>query len=360
MSEGDIGTVLVTGGAGFVGSNLANRLAERGHRVRVLDTLGRPGVERNLEWLCSAHGDRIEPVIGDVRDESAVGKAARGVAAAYHLAAQVAVTTSMADPRDDLEVNVRGTFNLLEAMRAENSAAPVIYASTNKVYGDLASIPVSVGDNGYAPCDPMTRRHGVSEDQPLAFHTPYGCSKGAADQYVLDYGRSFAMRTAVLRMSCIYGERQMGTEDQGWVAHFLIRALAGETITLFGDGEQVRDVCDIRDTCDAYLALLDRIDAVRGCAFNWGGGPDNAISLLTLIEEIGQITGRYPSVEFAPTRPGDQRWFVADTRKADRALGLGPRIPWQQGVRDLAEWLEQSRTAAENRMPAPPPARATA
>jgi CDP-paratose 2-epimerase len=200
-------------------------------------------------------------------------------------------------------------------------------------------------DAGYAPQDPELARLGLPESQSLDFHTPYGCSKGAADQYVLDYGRSFGMRTAALRMSCIYGERQMGTEDQGWVAHFLIRALAGETITLFGDGKQVRDVCDVRDTCAAYLALLDRIDTLSGSAFNWGGGPTNAISLLTLIDEIGRITGRQPDVQFADTRPGDQRWFVADTREADRALGLGPRIPWQQGVRDLAEWLSRARNS---------------
>ena len=360
MSGGGNDTVLVTGGAGFVGSNLAHRLAQRGHRVRVLDTLGRAGVEQNLDWLCAAHGDRIEPVIGDVRDRTAVAKAVRGADAVYHLAAQVAVTTSMVDPRDDLEVNVAGTFNLLEAIRAANPSAPVIYASTNKVYGDLGSLAVCAGEHGYAPVDAAIRRHGVSEDQPLAFHTPYGCSKGAADQYVLDYGRSFAMRTAVLRMSCIYGERQMGTEDQGWVAHFLIRALTGETITLFGDGEQVRDVCDIRDTCDAYFAMLDRIDAVAGRAFNWGGGPDNAISLLTLIEEIGRITGRRPPVNFAPTRPGDQLWFVADTRRAERALGLGPRIGWRDGVRDLADWLQRSRAAANAQIASSAAARATA
>ena len=340
--------VLITGGAGFVGSNLAHRLAQQGRTVRVLDTLHRAGVERNLDWLCAAHGDRIQPVIGDVRDAAAVAQATRGIAAAFHLAAQVAVTTSMVDPRDDLEVNVGGTFNLLEAVRSQNPAAPVIFASTNKVYGDLADVPVAISGNGYVPTDAALARYGVSEHQPLDFHTPYGCSKGAADQYVLDYGRSFGMRTAVLRMSCIYGERQMGTEDQGWVAHFLIRALAGEPITLFGDGQQVRDVCDVRDTCDAYLALLDRIDAISGRAFNWGGGPANAVSLLTLLEEIGAIIGRAPAVTFAEMRPGDQRWFVADARAADEALGLKPRIGWKQGVRDLVQWLERDRRPARH------------
>ncbi|QZH74243.1 MAG: NAD-dependent epimerase/dehydratase family protein [Erythrobacter sp.] len=346
MSVGAESTILVTGGAGFVGSNLADRLAARGHRVRVLDHLGRPGVESNLEWLCHSHGSLIEPVIGDIRDRATVTKAARGIGAAFHFAAQVAVTTSMEDPREDFAVNVVGTFNLLDSLRQQNSHAALIFASTNKVYGNLAGVPLYLTDRGYRASDPKIAEHGVPEDQPLCFHTPYGCSKGAADQYVLDYGRSFGMRTAVLRMSCIYGERQLGTEDQGWVAHFLIRALAGETITLFGDGEQVRDVCDVRDTCDAYLAMLDRIDAVQGRAFNWGGGAENAISLLGLIEEIARITGRRPAIEFADTRPGDQRWFVADTRKIDQALGLKPRTPWRDGVRNLADWLHQSRRAA--------------
>jgi CDP-paratose 2-epimerase len=336
-------TVLVTGGAGFVGSNLADRLAAEGHRVRVFDVLSRPGVETNLEWLTGRHGDLIEPVIADVRDTARVAAAVSGVDAVFHFAAQVAVTTSMADPAEDLEINIRGTFNLLEAIRAHRPAAPVIFASTNKVYGDLADIGMHSSEGGYVPANPQLARHGVSESQPLDFHTPYGCSKGAADQYVLDYARSYGMRAAVFRMSCIYGQRQQGTEDQGWVAHFLIRALEGQPVTLFGDGEQVRDICDVADTCDAYLAALAQVERISGRAFNWGGGPANAVSLLTLLEEAGTILGRSPRIEFADWRPGDQRWFVADTRAADAALGLGPRKPWRQGVRDLLSWLAAER-----------------
>jgi CDP-paratose 2-epimerase len=346
------GPILITGGAGFIGSNLADRLASDGRRVRVLDALSRPGVEQNLEWLCDRHGDLIEPVVGDIRDAAAVARAARGVDAAFHFAAQVAVTTSLESPRADLEINVLGTFNLLEAMRAMAGGAPVIFASTNKVYGDLAQIGIRAGPEGFSPNHPNLAEYGVSELQPLEFHTPYGCSKGAADQYVLDYARSFGVGAAVLRMSCIYGPRQRGTEDQGWVAHFLISALAGEPITVFGNGLQVRDVCDVGDTCDAYLALLERIDAASGKAFNWGGGPANTVSLLTVIEEIGRIIGRKPEVEFAPWRPGDQRWFVADTRAADQALALAPRKPWREGLRELADWLQQERAAtAEPREP---------
>ena len=336
-------TILVTGGAGFIGSNLAFRLAEQGYRVRVLDSLARPGVERNLEWLTRAHGNLIEPVLGDVREPARLAAAVRKVDAAFHFAAQVAVTTSMEDPRQDLEVNILGTFNLLEALRAEKADAPVIFASTNKVYGSLEDVALRAGPKGYVPVSDELARCGISERRPLDFHTPYGCSKGAADQYVLDYARSYGMRAAVLRMSCIYGERQLGTEDQGWVAHFLIRALAEEPITLFGDGEQVRDICDVADTCAAYQALLERIDRFSGQAFNWGGGPANAVSLLTVIDEIGAVTGRTPRIEFADWRPGDQRWFVADTRSADAALDLAQRKPWRQGLRDLATWLEGER-----------------
>jgi CDP-paratose 2-epimerase len=336
-------TILVTGGAGFVGSNLADRLAAEGHRVRVLDALSRPGVETNLEWLTGRHGDRIEPVIADVRDADRVAAVARGADAVFHFAAQVAVTTSIADPAEDLEINIRGTFNVLEAIRAQRPGTPVIFASTNKVYGDLAGIGMRPIDDGYIPANAELARCGVSERHPLDFHTPYGCSKGAADQYVLDYARSYGMRATVFRMSCIYGQRQQGTEDQGWVAHFLIRALEGQPVTLFGDGEQVRDICDVADTCDAYLAALARIDRIAGRAFNWGGGPANAVSLLTLLEEVGTILGRSPRIEFADWRPGDQRWFVADTRAADAALGLGPRKPWRRGVRDLLSWLAAER-----------------
>ena len=337
------GTVLVTGGAGFIGSNLADQLAADGHRVRIYDALSRPGVEDNLEWLVARHGDLIEPVTADICDSAKLTRAVSGVSAAYHFAAQVAVTSSMTDPRADLQTNIIGTFNLLEAVRTQCPASPVIFASTNKVYGDLADLQTRLTPRGYAPEEVELAGGGVSERQPLDFHTPYGCSKGAADQYVLDYARSYGMRAAVLRMSCIYGQRQMGTEDQGWVAHFLIRALEDTPITLFGDGCQVRDICDVEDTCAAYLAVLRNIDRVSGRAFNWGGGPANAVSLLMLLEEIGQIIGRPAPVEFSDWRPGDQRWFVADTRLADAELGLRPRKPWRQGVRDLAAWLSEAR-----------------
>lgn len=357
MTPRDGDTVLVTGGAGFIGSNLAMRLLERGCRVRVLDSLARPGVEANLAWLSAAHGDRVEPLIADLTDPQAVTRAVQGVDAVFHFAAQVAVTTSLADPAADFAVNLGGTFALLEALRRARPIAPLVFASTNKVYGDLADLPFARGEAGYVPRDPALAAHGVAETRPLDFHTPYGCSKGAADQYVLDYARSYGMRAAVLRMSCIYGERQMGTEDQGWVAHFLIKALRQETITLYGDGQQVRDICDVADTCAAYLAAVERIDAIAGRAFNWGGGPGNAVSLLTLIEAIGRITGSRPRVTFADWRAGDQRWFVADTRAIDAALGLAPRKGWREGLGDLAAWLARSHAVPAVAAAAPAPER---
>ena len=331
--------VLVTGGAGFIGSNLADRLADEGHRVIVYDALSRPGVERNLAWLQARHRDRIEDVHGDIRDAPRVAAAVAGVKAVFHMAAQVAVTTSLADPREDLAVNLLGTVNLLEALRARGGGVPLVFASTNKVYGDLADLDFALEGDAYLPTDPGVRAHGIGESRPLDFHTPYGCSKGAADQYVLDYARSYGVPTCVLRMSCIYGQRQMGTEDQGWVAHFLIRALKGQPITLFGDGCQVRDILDVSNAVEAYRAAWARIDRVAGRAFNLGGGPQNAVSLLQLLDFVGGIMGHPVELAFSGWRAGDQRYFVADTRAAEAALGLGPRLGWREGVVRLAQWL---------------------
>lgn len=337
------GTVLITGGAGFIGSNLADRLAGEGYRVRIYDALARPGVESNLAWLQSRHGKRIEPVIADIRDATSLQKAVRGADAAFHFAAQVAVTTSMTDPADDLAINIGGTFNLLEAVRALPRPIPVVFASTNKVYGDLVEFGSRLTDAGYVPADGQLARHGVSEDQPLDFHTPYGCSKGAADQYVLDYARSYGLPTAVLRMSCIYGERQMGTEDQGWVAHFLIRALEGRPITLYGDGHQVRDVLYVGDAVNAYVETWRSIDRIAGRVFNLGGGPGNAVSLHTLLGHVADTLGQRLDISTSEWRPGDQRWFVADTRAIDRTLGLPAKTDWREGVARLAHWLASER-----------------
>jgi CDP-paratose 2-epimerase len=340
--NGDARPILITGGAGFIGSNLADRLAAEGHEVIVYDALARVGVDRNLAWLKERHGSRITHVLGDVRDEDELVRAAAEAQAVFHFAAQVAVTTSLVDPREDFDINVRGTVNLLDAVRVQGARVPVIFASTNKVYGDLADIEFEMLRGRYEPMA-VTARRGIGERRPLDFHTPYGCSKGAADQYVLDYARSFGIRTAVFRMSCIYGQRQMGTEDQGWVAHFLIRALENKPITIYGDGRQVRDILDVSDAVNAYVAALRNIDRFYGRAFNLGGGPANAVSLRELIEEMRVISGRDIELVFEDWRQGDQRWFVADTSAVRTALELPEPCGWREGVRKLAEWLADER-----------------
>jgi CDP-paratose 2-epimerase len=332
---------LVTGGAGFIGSNLADRLASEGHDVIVFDALARAGVERNLAWLRGRHGDRIVHVHADIRDARAVSEVMREAGVVFHLAAQVAVTTSLVDPLDDFETNVRGALNVLEAARRRRT--PVIFASTNKVYGDLADVALELMGDAYRPQDPTVRVRGVGEHRPLDFHTPYGCSKGAADQYVLDYSRSFGLPTCVLRMSCIYGPRQMGTEDQGWVAHFLIRALEGQPIVIYGDGRQVRDILGVADAVEAYMAAWKRIGQVSGCAFNLGGGAANAVSLRQLIGYIEEITHRPVDVSFADWRAGDQRYYVSDASLARRELQLAEPVDWRSGVAQLARWLTAER-----------------
>ncbi|GJE25961.1 NAD-dependent epimerase/dehydratase family protein [Methylobacterium organophilum] len=344
--------VLVTGGAGFVGANLADRLASEGRSVIVYDLLARPGVEANLAWLTERHGSRIQPVIADIRDGAELARAVREASAVFHFAAQVAVTTSLVAPREDMEVNLGGTLTLLEALRARGGAVPLLFASTNKVYGGLPDVALAQEGDAYAPMEPRLRAHGIGEDRPLDFHTPYGCSKGGADAYVLDYARSYGLPTVVMRMSCIYGPRQMGNEDQGWVAHFLIRALQGRPVTVYGDGRQVRDILHVSDAVAAYRAALARIDQVSGHAFNLGGGPENAVSLRRLLAHLGALIGREVAVEWGDWRPGDQRYYVSDTRRATGALGLAPPLSWREGVADLAVWLSEWLGQREEAIPA--------
>ena len=344
---------VITGGAGFIGCNLADRLAGGGATVVVFDALTRAGVEANLAWLRRRHGRGVAHVKADVRDAAAMRQAIRGADAVFHLAAQVAVTSSLDDPRLDFEVNVGGALNVLEAARP--SRTPVIFASTNKVYGDLADVTLEASEGAYQPRDPALRARGVSEARPLDFHTPYGCSKGAADQYVLDYARSFQTPTCVLRMSCIYGPRQMGTEDQGWVAHFAIRALEGEPIVVYGDGRQVRDLLFVDDAVSAYVAAAERIDDIAGCAFNLGGGPRNAVSLLQLVAHIERLLGHQVELSFDAWRRGDQRYYVSDASAARAALGLAEPKAWRAGVSALIDWLKRERASRRDRAHAAEP-----
>jgi CDP-paratose 2-epimerase len=340
------GPALITGGAGFVGTNTADRLLRAGRRVRILDDLSRPGVERNLRWLERTHGSRLEVVLGDVRDEAVVDASVRGVSEIFHFAAQVAVTTSLDEPMHDAAVNLHGTLALLEAARRHAPRAPFVFTSTNKVYGALPDVALVEGERRYEPADGQIRAQGVGDGRPLAFCTPYGCSKGAADQYVLDYAHSYGLPTTVFRMSCIYGPHQFGNEDQGWVAHFLIRAVDAEPITIYGDGKQVRDVLFVEDLVDALLLARDRIGHVAGRAFNIGGGPANAVSLREVLEIIGELRGEAPEVTFGEWRAGDQRYYVSDTRGFGRATGWAPRVAPPEGLRRLHRWLEAERGRA--------------
>ncbi|MBV9395914.1 MAG: SDR family NAD(P)-dependent oxidoreductase [Methylobacteriaceae bacterium] len=337
--------VLVTGGAGFIGINLADRLAREGYSVLIFDSLARPGVEDNLAWLKGSHADKISFACCDIRDRAALGEAVRDCRAVFHFAAQVAVTTSLVEPRLDFDVNVGGTISLLEALRLNNPRAPLLFSSTNKVYGNLDDVELACDDDCYLPKDATLRAHGVDESRPLDFHTPYGCSKGAADQYVLDYARSFDLLTAVLRMSCIYGPHQMGTEDQGWVAHFVYRALAGDPITIYGDGCQVRDVLHVSDAVEAYLAGWRNIGRVAGRAFNLGGGPANAVSLKRILRFIESRLSRPVEIEFSDWRAGDQRYYVSDTRAIAGELELSDPKSWKHGVAELIAWISERKTS---------------
>jgi CDP-paratose 2-epimerase len=323
--------LLITGGAGFIGTNLADRLAAEGEHVLLYDALARPGVEQNLSWLRRRHPQRITFTPGDTRDRAAIDQASADAAAVFHLAAQVAVTTSFSDPQEDLQINLIGTVNLLESLRRRGNI-PLIFASTNKVYGNLQDVGLALHNEWWAPRDPDLRRHGLNENFPLAFATPYGCSKGAADQYVLDYAQSFGMPNCVLRMSCIYGPRQFGTEDQGWVAHFMLRAMQDQPITLYGDGRQVRDILYVTDAIAAYVSALRRIGVVSGRAFNLGGGPENAVSLLQLLAHLQTLLGRPIDHRCADWRQHDQRYFVSDNRRVRDALGLPAPKPWRDGT----------------------------
>ncbi len=330
-------TVLITGGAGFIGSNLAERLLEQPDvHVRLFDNLSRAGVAHNLRWLQSlALPGRLEIVDGDVRDAAALVTAAQDASEIYHLAAQVAVTTSVHQPRPDFEVNALGTFNVLEAARRSGRQPFVLFTSTNKVYGGLRSVPVEVNGTHYRAADPAFR--GVDEHMPLDFHSPYGCSKGAADQYVRDYARIFNLPTVVFRMSCIAGPRQFGNEDQGWVAHFLYSVLEGRPITIYGDGYQVRDVLHVHDLIDAMQAASAHQKTTAGQIFNVGGGLERSVSVREMLAEIGDMVGRRPQLRYSAIRPGDQPLYISDTAKLTEGTAWTP----SRSMRDILASIHQ-------------------
>lgn len=331
--------VLVTGGCGFIGCNIADALASRGQDVLILDSLARGGSHENAAWLRARHGSRVTIEKADIRDEAAVNRLVSRASAVVHLAAQVAVTTSLEAPLEDFDINARGTLLLLEAIRHSGSQIPLLFASTNKVYGKLFERERMrrTRDRYYPLTDEFEL--GVDESTPLDLYSPYGCSKGVADQYVHDYARVFGIPTAVLRMSCVYGPRQFGTEDQGWIAHFMISAIRGEPITIYGDGCQVRDALFVDDAVAAWLGVLDHVLRLSGSTFNLGGGPSNAVSLNEMMAQIGILRGRDLKLHFEDWRPGDQPWYISDIRAISEAIGWVPKTPVEEGAARLYQWL---------------------
>ena len=332
----------ITGGAGFIGSNYVSRLLERGEKVTIYDNLSRAGAPRNLAWLREKFGETaFQMTVGDVRDAALLTTSSRTADVIVHLASQVAVTTSVTRPREDFEINALGTFNVLEAARLNERKPVMLYSSTNKVYGGMEDVKVVEDDTRWRYADlPL----GCPETQPLDFHSPYGCSKGTGDQYVRDYSRIYDLPTVVLRQSCIYGPRQFGVEDQGWVAWMIIAAVTGRQITICGDGKQIRDVLHVDDLLNGYDTAIARINTVKGRIYNLGGGPENTMSIWTEFgPKLESLLGKPIAVARSDWRPGDQKVFVADIRKAMRELGWEPKIGVEEGMKKLFEWVNENR-----------------
>ncbi len=332
--------IVITGGAGFIGINLAADLARRGsNRVILYDNLSRKGVEQNLKWFRAQSFPRADFIKGDIRDFSKLKRTLKDARQVFHLAAQVAVTTSVHEPIEDFEINARGALNVLEACRAVCPGALLVFASTNKVYGELLHVRLKETKSRYQMVDHSA---GIGGDENLDFHSPYGCSKGTADQYFRDYQRIYGLKTVVFRQSCIYGQHQYGNEDQGWVAHFIIKALKGRKLTIYGDGKQVRDLLDVSDLVRAYRLAARNINRTQGQIYNIGGGPVNTYSLLELMAYLETILKQRVPYEFADWRPGDQKVYVSDNTKLRRELGWEPKVDKETGVRRLAAWIKEN------------------
>lgn len=334
--------ILITGGAGFIGSNFAKRRILNGDAVTILDNLSRNGAEKNLEWIRSdTMGKEFSFIQSDVRDLDALQLAVKNKDVVVHLAAQVAVTSSVEDPQYDFDVNAHGTFNVVEAVRLSGNKPLIIYASTNKVYGEIEDVPVVERESRY---EFANLPDGISEKQPLDFHSPYGCSKGCGDQYVRDYSRIYGFPSVVFRQSCIYGTRQFGIEDQGWVAWFIIAAVLGKPLSIYGDGKQVRDVLFIDDLLDAYDLAIEKISTPGGAIFNVGGGSRNAISIW---QEFGPILegihGQEIPVSRHDWRPGDQKIYISNIEKAKQVLGWSPKTSVNQGIETLYNWVVENK-----------------
>lgn len=336
--------VVIAGGAGFIGINTASYYLKKGYKVTIFDSLARKGCAENIKWLQKrSQTDRLTLLEGDVRSPSqSLQQAVEQADALFHFASQVAVTTSVADPRHDFEVNAQGTFNMLELIRLSKGKQPVFfYSSTNKVYGGLEDVVIAEHKDSYLFKD---YPDGISEDRCLDFHSPYGCSKGAADQYVKDYARIYDLKTVVFRQSCIYGYRQFGVEDQGWVAWFVIAAVLGKPITIYGDGKQVRDVLFIDDLVSAFDMAWKNIDNLqKNPVYNIGGGKENAISLIQLIHYLQDKVGLQLHIRYGDWRPGDQLVYISDIAKASHEFGWQPKFHWTTGIQRLVEWVTANK-----------------
>ncbi|MFH1225492.1 MAG: GDP-mannose 4,6-dehydratase [Candidatus Diapherotrites archaeon] len=336
---------LVIGGAGFIGVNLADSLLKEGKDVAVLDNFSRNGTEQNLAWLKGRHGN-VKVIRADIREHGRkLEDAVKNADEIYHMAAQVAVTTSVENPREDFGINALGTLNVLEAMREAGSEAPLVFASTNKVYGKMERAEVEEKGKRY---EYKALPNGVSEEMPVDFYSPYGCSKGCADQYVRDYARIYGLNTVVMRQSCIYGERQFGIEDQGWVAWFAIAAVLGKKLTIYGNGKQARDVLHVSDLINSFTLAVKKIKKTSGKIYNIGGGPKNTLSLLEYLEMLGEMLGKKIEYGFGDWRPGDQPLYVSDIRKAKNELGWEPKIRAKEGAGSLVEWVKRNSGEIES------------
>jgi CDP-paratose 2-epimerase len=332
---------LITGGAGFIGTNLASHYLAHRKRVTIFDNFSRAGSRKNAEWLRRRYGKRLRVVEGDVRrGDTTLTKLVEEAEVVFHLAAQVAVTSSVVNPREDFEINALGTFNVVEAVRLSSSRPTVVFSSTNKVYGKMADLEIKEKAGRYAYAQASS---GIRESRSLEFYSPYGCSKGAGDQYIIDYARIYGLKTIVFRQSCIYGPHQFGIEDQGWVAWFAIRALKKLPVVIYGDGKQVRDVLYIEDLIKAYDAAVDAIEKTSGKAYNIGGGPQHTLSLLELADLLSECLGRRLEYSFDHWRPGDQLVFISDIRKAGADFGWKPQVDVVTGIVKLVDWLKQNQ-----------------
>jgi CDP-paratose 2-epimerase len=346
-SEQSTGPALICGGAGFIGTNLAARLLSAGEKVIIYDDLSRQGVDRNVQWLQSQFRGSVMCELADIRDAAALRQCLRSASSVFHFAGQTAVTTSLVTPREDFEINASGTLTLLEELRRLDRPVPLLFTSTNKVYGNLDGVALRRNGDRYEPQHPGISANGIAESCPLSFHSPYGCSKGAADQYVLDYARSYGMPNVVFRMSCIYGPHQCGTEDQGWVAHFLIQSRNDLPITIYGDGRQVRDILYVEDLIDAFLSARACATDLSGRAFNIGGGPRNTVSLVELLDIISELDGFRPQIRMEDWRIGDQRYYVSDTRAFQSATGWKANTGVREGVSLLHRWVARNNAATQ-------------